>query len=241
MDPRRRLGNPRGFSSQLGMDQRRPPSRAGLRPRASSRHAPDGQAHRWNAGRPCPSGRSGVEVMLVSRQSALGAGDEAARINEAHDQFPDLHPAEQSAEGNARCGTADRSPRGRQPSRSPACCRAWRPRRSFPGCGAMRGRSGGRRRPSTVTSAMRSRSSPASISIRPPPNRLSVSRARLRKRAASAGTRRGASLPLALTAAASPTSTRCRSREASVRLAEQVPGDAGEVGAHRRHGDVRVA
>jgi hypothetical protein len=31
------------------------------------------------------------------------------------------------------------------------------------------------------------------------------------------------------------------SRKASVRLAEQVPGDAGEVGAHRRHSDVRVA
>ena len=29
--------------------------------------------------------------------------------------------------------------------------------------------------------------------------------------------------------------------ETSVRLAEQVPGDAGEVGAHRRHSDVRVA
>jgi hypothetical protein len=45
----------------------------------------------------------------------------------------------------------------------------------------------------------------------------------------------------ALTAAASPTATRCGSRKASVRLAEQVPGDAGEVGAHRRHSDVRVA
>ena len=29
--------------------------------------------------------------------------------------------------------------------------------------------------------------------------------------------------------------------EASVRLAEQVPGDAGKVGAHRRYSGVRVA
>ncbi len=36
--------------------------------------------------------------MLWTRQSTLNGGDEAARIDEAHDQFVDFHPAEQGAE-----------------------------------------------------------------------------------------------------------------------------------------------
>jgi hypothetical protein len=36
--------------------------------------------------------------MLVPHQSTLNGGDEAARIDEAHDQLIDFHPAEQGAE-----------------------------------------------------------------------------------------------------------------------------------------------
>jgi hypothetical protein len=119
--------------------------------------------------------------VLWTRQSTLKGGYEAARIDEAHDQFVDFHPAEQGAE--AAVGVTGRvgldlheavSRTVRQPAAAP--CHARRP---FPGPMRGPGRpANGGAWGADLEVGIRSRSSLASISIRPPagppPSRVSV-------------------------------------------------------------------
>jgi hypothetical protein len=71
---------------------------AGCDPGLLPAMAPDGQAHRRNAGRPCPSGRSGVEVMLVPRQRRLRPAmkPSGSRDAELVDKAPPRRPIARS-------------------------------------------------------------------------------------------------------------------------------------------------
>ena len=119
--------------------------------------------------------------MLVPRQSTLKGRDEAVRIDEAHDQFLDLHPAEQGAKtalsvtGRIDLDLHEPSAEPFASQLPPLACTPIVPRVQCEDGAARRTEARGT---STLKSPMRSRSSPAPISIRPPagppPSRLSA-------------------------------------------------------------------